>query len=94
MSGLQITVSDVHTSSHMLVISTLIFFFQSRELLSYSLIHPAFDNSERQILTTWMSSLDGRTNENNAMNQSVHTNGMLDSYPYPYLNHLNMYHRL
>jgi len=50
------------------------FLEESRELLSYSLIHPAFDNSERQILTTWMSSLDGRTNENNAMNQSVHTN--------------------
>jgi len=31
---------------------------QSRQLLSYSLIHPAFDNRERNRLTQWMAGLD------------------------------------
>uniref|UniRef100_H2ZCX7 SAM domain-containing protein n=1 Tax=Ciona savignyi TaxID=51511 RepID=H2ZCX7_CIOSA len=31
---------------------------ESRQLLSYSLIHPAFDNKERNLLTSWMSGLN------------------------------------
>lgn len=33
---------------------------ESRQLLSYSLIHPAFDNDERSSLTSWMEHLDDR----------------------------------
>lgn len=39
----------------------MIFLFQSRQLLSYSLIHPAFDPKERNLLTTFLSGLDGRS---------------------------------
>lgn len=33
---------------------------ESRQLLSYSLIHPAFDNDERSSLTSWMEHLEDR----------------------------------
>ncbi|CAK8679664.1 unnamed protein product [Clavelina lepadiformis] len=38
---------------------------ESRQLLSYSLIHPAFDNKERHLLTSWMAGLDGRVAPDN-----------------------------
>nr|CAB3265852.1 protein Smaug homolog 2 [Phallusia mammillata] len=43
---------------------------ESRQLLSYSLIHPAFDNKERHLLTSWMSGLDGRMSSENRIPSS------------------------
>lgn len=42
------------------------FLQESRQLLSYSLIHPAFDNDERTSLTSWMEHLDDRLVPENA----------------------------
>lgn len=43
-----------------------LFLQECRQLLSYSLIHPAFDNDERTSLTSWMEHLDDRLIPENA----------------------------
>uniref|UniRef100_F6T065 SAM domain-containing protein n=1 Tax=Ciona intestinalis TaxID=7719 RepID=F6T065_CIOIN len=61
---------------------------ESRQLLSYSLIHPAFDNKERNLLTSWMSGLEvsthsrngtaNRTKTTNSLEMGHHSNGLSD----------------